>query len=40
LAGEEVLVRSSVSPGLLISLSRAEWREFLASAKEGWFDQL
>jgi hypothetical protein len=39
-AGGEVLVRSSVNPGLLISLSRDEWREFLASAKEGWFDHL
>ena len=39
-AGEEVLVRSSVNPGLLLSLSRDEWREFLASAKEGWFDHL
>jgi hypothetical protein len=37
-ADEEVLVRSSLSPGLLISLTRDEWREFLASAKEGWFD--
>ena len=36
----EVLMRSSVHPGLLISLSRDEWREFLASAKEGWFDDL
>jgi hypothetical protein len=39
-AGEEVLVRSSVNPGLLLSLSHDEWREFLASAKEGWFDDL
>jgi len=39
-AGEEVLVRSSVNPGLLISLSRDEWREFLAGAKEGLFDHL
>ena len=39
-ADGEVLVRSSVHPGLLISLTRDEWREFLASAKEGWFDHL
>jgi hypothetical protein len=39
-ANGEVLVRSSVNPGLLISLSRDEWQEFLASAKEGWFDHL
>ena len=38
--GEEVLVRSSVNPGLLLPLSRDEWREFLAGAKEGWFDHL
>ena len=36
----EVLVRSSVNPGLLISLSRDEWLEFLSSAKEGWFDHV
>jgi hypothetical protein len=36
----DVLVRSSVNPGLLISLSRDEWLEFLASAKEGWFDDV
>jgi hypothetical protein len=40
MAGEEVLVRSSVAPGQLLSLSHAEWREFLASAKEGRFDHL
>jgi hypothetical protein len=38
--GEKVLLRSSASPGLLLSVSGAEWREFLASAKEGWFDPL
>jgi hypothetical protein len=35
-----VLVRSSLNSGALISLSRDEWREFLAGAKEGWFDHL
>ncbi|HEY6788253.1 MAG TPA: DUF397 domain-containing protein [Trebonia sp.] len=39
-AGGEVLVRSSVHPARLISLSRDELLEFLASAKEGWFDHL
>jgi hypothetical protein len=39
-ADGQVLVRSSVNPGLLISLSRDEWQEFLASAREGWFDDL
>lgn len=38
--GGEVLVRSSLNRGRLISLSRDEWREFLAGAKEGWFDHL
>lgn len=39
-ADGEVLVRSSVHPARLISLSRDEWREFLAGAKEGWFDHM
>jgi hypothetical protein len=39
-AGEEVLLRSTVSPGVLVALSRSEWREFLAGAKEGLFDHL
>jgi len=39
-ADEQVWVRSSVNPGLQIPLSRDEWQEFLASAKEGWFDQV
>ena len=39
--GDAVLVRSSADPhGALLSLSRAEWREFLAGAKDGSFDQL
>jgi hypothetical protein len=38
--GGEVLVRSSVNSGMLISLSRDEWLEFLTGAKEGWFDDL
>jgi hypothetical protein len=39
-AGEEVLLRSTISPGALLALSRSEWHEFLAGAKEGLFDQL
>jgi hypothetical protein len=39
-AGDEVLVRSSVTPATLLTLSREEWREFLAGAKDGFFDHL
>ncbi len=39
-AGEEILLRSTVSPGVLLALTSAEWREFLAGAKEGLFDHL
>jgi hypothetical protein len=38
--GKEVLVRSSVSPHVLLALSRGEWRDFLTDAKEGLFDQV
>lgn len=38
--GEEVVLRSTLSPGVLLALTRGEWREFLAGAKEGLFDQL
>jgi hypothetical protein len=34
--GESVLVRSSVDPdGIRITLSRHEWREFIAGVKDG-----
>ena len=39
-AGEEVLVRTTVSPDAPIRLTRDEWAAFLASAKEGHFDHL
>lgn len=39
-ADERILVRSSVSPQARITLTRGEWREFLAGAKEGLFDHL
>jgi hypothetical protein len=39
-AGEDVLVRSSLAPGALITLTRREWAEFLAEAKGGRFDHL
>lgn len=37
---EDVLLRSSVAPEVIVTLSRAEWRTFLTGAKEGWFDHL
>ena len=37
---EEVLLRSSVVPKVIVALSHAEWRAFLAGAKEGRFDHL
>ena len=39
-AGEEVLMRTTASPGAVIRLARDEWTAFLASAKEGHFDHL
>jgi hypothetical protein len=39
-AGDEVLVRSTLSPEMPLTLTRDEWREFLAGAKEGLFDDL
>lgn len=38
--GEAVMVRSSAVPGVIITLTRAEWQEFLAGAKQGTFDRL
>jgi hypothetical protein len=40
LASDKVLVRSSLSPAILLTLTRDEWRDFLAGAKEGLFDHL
>jgi hypothetical protein len=37
--GEAVIMRSSVSPDATFTVSRDEWREFLASAKAGFFDE-
>jgi hypothetical protein len=37
---EAVLVRSSLAPGLTLTVTRPEWQEFLAGAKEGLFDHL
>ncbi len=38
--GESVLVRSSRTPEITLTLTRAEWTEFLAGAKQGQFDRL
>ena len=37
---DEVLVRSSLLPSARITLTRDEWRDFLADAKGGRFDHL
>jgi hypothetical protein len=38
--GEAVMVRSSTAPEATLTLTRAEWQEFLSGAKEGLFDRL
>jgi hypothetical protein len=38
--GEVVMIRSSAVPESTLALTRAEWREFLAGAKQGLFDSL
>jgi hypothetical protein len=39
--GDTVLLRSSSSPDAApVTLSRDEWRQFLAGAKEGAFDHV
>lgn len=38
--GETVMVRSSIKPDSILKVTRAEWQEFLAGAKEGLFDHL
>ena len=38
--GEAVVVRSSAAPEATLTLTRAEWQEFLAGAKQGLFDRL
>jgi Domain of unknown function (DUF397) len=39
LAGE-VAVRSSQSPDVILTFTKAEWREFLLGAKAGDFDDV
>jgi hypothetical protein len=39
-AGEDVLLRSTLVPGVLLTVSSEEWREFLAGAKDGLFDHI
>ena len=38
--GEVILVRSSTAPETTITLTRAEWQDFLSGAKQGLFDRL
>jgi len=35
-----VMVRSTINPELTLTVTRAEWDQFLAGAKEGLFDYL
>jgi Domain of unknown function (DUF397) len=37
---EMVTMRSSTDPDTTFTMSRDEWRAFLASAKDGHFDEL
>jgi hypothetical protein len=38
--GEAVMLRSSAAPEATLTLTRAEWQEFLAGARQGAFDRL
>jgi hypothetical protein len=38
--GEAVLLRCSTAPEATITLTPAEWQQFLAGAKQGLFDHL
>jgi len=39
--GESILIRSSADPdGMRVTLSRAQWRVFVAGVKDGDFDGL
>lgn len=38
--GETVMLRSSITPELTLTITRPEWEQFLAGAKEGLFDHL
>jgi hypothetical protein len=38
--GEVVMMRSSADPDIAFTVSRDEWRDFLAGAKDGLFDEL
>jgi Domain of unknown function (DUF397) len=34
------MVRSSIAPEATLTLTRTEWQEFLAGAKQGLFDRV
>jgi hypothetical protein len=38
--GGAVMVRSSIAPEATLTLTRTEWQEFLAGAKQGLFDRV
>ncbi|WP_327296673.1 MULTISPECIES: DUF397 domain-containing protein [unclassified Streptomyces] len=38
--GDEILLRESDNPGVIVRTSRAKLRAFLGGAKEGEFDDL
>jgi hypothetical protein len=37
---EAIIMRTSANPDATLTMSRDEWREFLAGAKAGLFDEL
>jgi hypothetical protein len=38
--GDVIMLRSSLSPDAIVTLTRDEWRDFLAGAKDGRLDHL
>lgn len=36
--GDEVLVRNSITPDVVVTFSRKEWAVFIHGAKDGEFD--
>lgn len=38
--GEDVMLRSSQAPDVVLTITRAEWQEFLAGAKLQVFDDV
>jgi hypothetical protein len=38
--GDAIMLRSSLSPEAIVTLTRDEWRGFLADVKDGRFDHM